>query len=102
MPSAEWFAASRFARATFVTRLILARGPNAYVARGDLTIRGVTRPGDLPFTLASKDGVARMSGRLVIDRAAFGVGQGQWRAATPVAARVVVTVAVTEPEMLKF
>jgi polyisoprenoid-binding protein YceI len=95
LPSGDWFAASRFARATFVTRSITARGPGAYVANGVLTIRGVARPVALPFTLAIRDGVARMNGRLAIDRNAFGVGQGQWQSATPVALNVIVAVQVT-------
>lgn len=95
LPSGDWFASARFARATFTTRSITARGPGAYVANGVLTIRGVARPVALPFTLAIQDGVARMNGKLTIDRTAFGVGQGQWQSATPIAPTVIVSVQVT-------
>ena len=95
LPTSDWFAAPSFARATFVTRSITAREPGAYVANGVLTIRGVAKPVALPFTLAIRDGVARMNGRLTIDRTAFGVGQGQWQSANPVALNVIVAVQVT-------
>jgi polyisoprenoid-binding protein YceI len=95
LPSGDWFAANRFPRATFVTRTITRTGPNRYSAAGDLTIRGVKRPVVLPFTLAITGNTAKMNGQLVLDRTAFGVGQGQWRTGSAVPAKVTVNVAVT-------
>ena len=95
LPSSDWFHARRFPRATFVTQSITRTGPNRYTAAGTLTLRGVTRPVTLPFTLAITGNTARMNGQLVLDRTAFGVGQGQWRTGAAVATRVTVNVAVT-------
>lgn len=75
LPSAAWFNSAAAPNATFVTREITARG-NGYAARGDLTIRGVTRPVTLPFTLTIEGDRATMAGTLAIARADFGVGAG--------------------------
>lgn len=54
-----------------------------YLARGDLTLRGVTVPVELPFTLEIIDGRAVADGVATIDRLAFGIGEendptGRW------------------------
>jgi polyisoprenoid-binding protein YceI len=95
LPSSDWFDAKRHPRATFTTRSIAANGPGKYVAQGDLTLRGVTRPVSLPFTLAINGDVAKMSGSTVLDRTAFGVGQGQWKDGSAVPVKVTVNVAIT-------
>lgn len=95
LPSSDWFDAKRHPRATFTTRSITAAGPGKYVAAGDLTLRGVTRPVNLPFTLAITGNTAKMNGSVVLDRTAFGVGQGQWKTGSAVDTKVTVTVAIT-------
>ena len=95
MPTGDWFSVKAFPRATFTSRRITAAGPGRYLAQGDLTIRNVTRPVTLPFTLAIKGDVARMQGSAPLDRSAFGVGQGQFKAGDTVALKVQVDVAIT-------
>jgi polyisoprenoid-binding protein YceI len=95
MPAADWFWVAKFARASFVSRAFRDLGGGRYVATGDLTLRGVTRPISLPFTLAIAGDKAVMKGSAVIDRTAFGVGQGQWKSGDVVATKVTVNVDVT-------
>ena len=95
MPTSDWFSVKVFPRATFTTRKITAAGPGRYVAQGDLTIRNVSRPVILPFSLAISGDAAKMSGSLPIDRSAFGVGQGQFKTGDMVALKVQVNVAIT-------
>jgi polyisoprenoid-binding protein YceI len=95
LPTADWFSVRAFPKATFVSRTITAAAPGRYVARGDLTIRGVTRPATLPFALTITGDTARMTGTVTLDRSAFGVGQGQWKSGEPVALKVQVNVAIT-------
>ncbi len=45
------------------------------MARGDLTLRGVTVPLDLPFSLTVQGDRATMDGRAQLDRRSFGMGQ---------------------------
>jgi len=78
LPNNDWFAAQRFPKAVFTTTAIKDLGGGHYQATGDLAIKGVHRPVVLPFTLAMAGDTARMSGQLVLNRTAFGIGQGQW------------------------
>lgn len=95
LPTGDWFSVKAFPKATFVSRTVTAAAPGRYVAQGDLTIRGVTRPATLPFALTIAGDTARMTGALTLDRSAFGVGQGQWKGGEPVALKVQVNVALT-------
>lgn len=94
LPSEDWFNAKAFPRATFRTRSFKDLGGGRYQALGDLTVRGVTRPVALPFTLAITGDTARMSGVAAIDRSVFGVGQGQFKGPETVghAVQVMVTI----------
>ena len=95
IPTDDWFAAGKFAQATFVTRDFRDLGGGKYAADGDLTIRGVKMPVTLPFTLAISGDTARMNGAVVLNRTAFGVGQGQWKTGEVVDTKVTVNVALT-------
>jgi polyisoprenoid-binding protein YceI len=95
LPTADWFSAKAFPKATFVSRRIAAMGPGRYIAQGDLTIRGVTRPVNLPFALTITGDTAKMAGAVILDRSAFGVGQGQWKTGEAVSLKVQVDVAIT-------
>jgi cytochrome b561/polyisoprenoid-binding protein YceI len=90
----DWFDATAHPKATFVAKTITRSGTNRYVANGTLTLRGVSKPLALPFTLTIKDDRATMSGTAKVDRLAFGVGQGEWAATSDVPATVDVTVRV--------
>ena len=78
-----------------MTREIKDLGGGRYQAVGDLTIRGVSHPAVLPFTLAITGDTARMNGQLALNRGAFGIGQGKWATADTVDTQVAVTVALT-------
>jgi len=95
MPTDDWFAASKFAKATFVSKSFRDLGGGKYEADGDLTVRGVTKPVALPFTLTITGDTARMNGAVVLNRTAFGVGQGQWKTGEVVDTKVTVNVALT-------
>ena len=95
IPTDDWFAADKFAQATFVSRDFRDLGGGKYVADGDLTVRGVKKPVTLPFTLAISGDTARMNGAIVLNRTAFGVGQGQWKTGEVVDTKVTVNVALT-------
>ena len=57
--------------------------------------RPLKKPVTLPFTLAISGDTARMSGAIVLNRTAFGVGQGQWTTGEVVDTKVTVNVALT-------
>ena len=89
------FAVDKFPTARFETTHITRLADGAYVADAKLTIRGVTKQVNLPFKLAFDGNRVRMTGKASLDRSAFGVGQGEWAASTPVAHMVTVSVDLT-------
>jgi polyisoprenoid-binding protein YceI len=95
MPGADWFSAKTQPKATFAAASFKDLGGGRYQAVGNLTLRGVTRPLVLPFTLAISGDTARMNGSVVLNRTAFGIGQGQWKTGDVVATEVTVNVALT-------
>jgi polyisoprenoid-binding protein YceI len=95
LPSPDWLSAKTQPRATFTTTAFKDLGGGKYQAAGDLTIRGVKRPIVLPFTLAISGDTAKMNGSVVLNRTAFGIGQGQWKTGDVVATEVTVNVALT-------
>ena len=95
LPSDDFFAAAKFPKATFVSTSIRSVGPGRYEAVGQLTLRGVTRPLTLPFALAITGAQAKMTAKVAINRLAFGVGQGEWKAVESIPAAVGLAVSLT-------
>ena len=95
LPLDDWFAAKRFPKATFTATSFKAMGGNRYQAIGNLTIRGVTKPLTLPFTLVITGGVAKMNASVGLNRLAFGVGQGDWKTTEVVPGTVTVNISLT-------
>lgn len=82
--SASWFDVEEFPVAIFKTESITLVEPNQYTARADLTIRGVTIPVVMPFSLEISDNgdgseSAVMRANISLMRLDFGVGQGEWQ-----------------------
>jgi polyisoprenoid-binding protein YceI len=78
LPGKDWFNIAEFPQAKFETTAIHKEGANAYEAVGTLTLRGVTKPLTLPFTLEINGTTAHAQGHVDLVRTAFGVGQGPW------------------------
>jgi polyisoprenoid-binding protein YceI len=78
LQGSDWFAVSRFPQARFETRGFRGLGNDRFEADADLTIRDVTRPVTVPFTLRPDPDGVRARGEVAINRTAWGVGQGQW------------------------
>lgn len=95
LPQAEWFAAKQFPKATFSAKSFKALGGNRYLATGSLTMRGVTKPLTLPFTLVITGGIAKMNASVGLSRLAFGVGQGEWKTTEVVPGTVTVNISLT-------
>jgi polyisoprenoid-binding protein YceI len=88
LESADFFDAARFPTMRFDSREVVP-APDGFAARGDLTIRDVTRPIEIPFAITAPLGVdpfgnQRFSaaGHVTISRHAFGVlGPKFWNGA---------------------
>jgi polyisoprenoid-binding protein YceI len=86
------FAVDKFPTARFETTGFKRLPGGDFLAQGKLTIRGISRPLELPFKLDIRGNHAHMTGKAVILRTDFGVGQGEWASPKPVAHEVTVTV----------
>lgn len=86
-----WFDTGKFPTARFVASSFRKAG-NRYEAVGQLTIRNITRPATLPFSLQAEGGRTRMRGELTLDRTQFGVGGGEFSGDKPLARAVRVQV----------
>lgn len=80
----DWFHVREYPKATFQTKSITKGDGDRYLAVADLTMRGVTKEVELPFTLKIEGGNAHAQGEVTVSRTAFGIGQGQWAANTVV------------------
>ena len=88
LTDSDFFDTSRFARATYRATRFRALGGNRYRADGTLTLRGVSKPVPLDFTLDINGDRARARGTATIDRTAFGVGQGDYAGTAEIAGPV--------------
>ena len=95
LPSGDWFDAAAHSKAVFTATKFAKTGADRYVAHGALSLRGVTRPLDLPFRLTITGDKAKVSGEASLDRTAFGVGQGEFTATDQIPGKVTVRVDLT-------
>ncbi len=95
LKGAQGFQTSQFPQARFVTRSFEHKQGNGYVATGDLTLKGITRPITLPFALIFTGNSVRMKGTAQVMRTDYNVGMGTWAAPTPVSHDVTVTIDLT-------
>lgn len=91
----EWFAVNEQPVATYTSDSIEAAADGGYVARGELDLKNVRLPVDVPFQWSESDGRAEMSGELVIDRTRFDIGSGEWKTGERIGVDVRVSFDVT-------
>ncbi len=77
LPSKVWFSAKKFPEATFTSENISKQG-DGFLAKGELMLKGVSVPLDLPFTLKIDGNQAVMTGAVDMDRTLWGVGAAPW------------------------
>ena len=92
LPSPDWFDSAAHPSAVFTATRFTQSGEGRYVAHGTLTLRGVSKPLDLPFDLRIEGAKATVGARANLDRLAFGVGQGEFAATDQIPAKVAVRV----------
>ena len=78
LPGRDWFFVKKFPDAVFQSTEFSKTGEDSYEAAGTLSIKGVSQPLTLPFTLTITDGIADMNGQVTLDRTLWDVGSGPW------------------------
>ncbi len=101
LKTADWFDVAKTPQARFVTTSISRGGAHAYVADGQLTIRGKTVPVKMPFTLVITGNTATMHGKVTLNRTDWGIGsgsdpKGEW-VSLSIPVQVKVTATAKEP-----
>lgn len=78
LPGKEWFFVKKFPDAIFQSSDFSKTGESSYAAAGTLSIKGVSHPLTLPFTLDIENGTADMRGDVTLDRTLWDLGSGAW------------------------
>lgn len=73
----EFFGVAAHPRAVFTAKGAERTGANSYRASGTLSLKGVSKPQSIRFTLSGTGRTRKVSGSASIARAAFGVGNGE-------------------------
>jgi polyisoprenoid-binding protein YceI len=87
----DWFNAKEFPEAKFESQKIEKAADGSYVANGQLTLKGTTKPVAMKFTLGGSGGTAQFAGNMTINRFDFNVGEG-WNDTSWVAQDVAVEI----------
>jgi cytochrome b561/polyisoprenoid-binding protein YceI len=90
LQTADWFDTAAQPKATFKAMAGKKVSPDTFELSGELTIKGITQPVVLPFTLTLDGTAAKAKGTVSIDRNAFGIGKGD--AAAAVGPEVTITI----------
>jgi polyisoprenoid-binding protein YceI len=91
----EWFGTRQFPKATFESSAVKAAGGGRFDVAGKLAIKGNTRDIVVPVTLAPAGADTAASGRFVIKRQDFRIGDGEWNDTSLVANEVQVRFKLT-------
>jgi len=70
----EWFNTEKYPRIDFKSKKF-EKTSGVYKVQGDLTIKGITKPVEIPFTFTNKDGSGVFKGQFTIPRAEFNLGK---------------------------
>lgn len=91
----EWFNASQYPKATFVSSSIKPAAGGKLTVTGKLTIKGKTAEVTFPLSVKHDAGKQIFEGALPIKRLAFNIGEGEWKDTSMVADDVTIKFRVT-------
>ena len=77
LPGKVWFSAKAFPDAVYTSTDISQDG-DGYIAKGELTLKGLSVPLDIPFNLDINGDTAVMTGAVEMDRTQWNVGAAPW------------------------
>jgi polyisoprenoid-binding protein YceI len=70
----EWFNTEKYPRISFQSKKI-EKTSSGYKAMGDLTIKGITKPIEMPFTFTTKDATGVFQSQFTLQRNDFQLGK---------------------------
>jgi cytochrome b561/polyisoprenoid-binding protein YceI len=92
LPSDDWLDSAHHPTAVFTATRFRKVGDDRFEALGRLELRGRTLPLELPFRLKIAGDRAEAHGTAIVDRGAFGVGQGEFAATDQIPAKVTIDI----------
>ena len=92
--AAEWFDFAKFPRAEFHATEIRRTAAGRYLARGQLSLKGVQQAVEVPFIWAETGDTAKMDGEFVVKRNPFSIGTGEWASTSVIGADVTIKFSV--------
>lgn len=88
----EWFDFARHQKAEFhasdIRRVSTSPASNRFMARGTLSLKGVSQAVEVPFNWGTSTNSANMDGEFSVKRGPFGIGTGEWMATDVIGADV--------------
>jgi len=77
LKSDDFFAVIKYPTATFsLTGVLAGSEPGQFTLAGNLTIRGITKPIEIPVTASQAGDTLMVNGKAVVDRSLYGVKFG--------------------------
>ena len=95
LPGKDWFNIKSFPTAEFISTDIIRDGKTSYVAKGNLLLKGVSKPVELPFSLSVNGDTAHAIGQTDLNRLDFNVGEGDFKTGDWIGLKVIVKVDIT-------
>ena len=74
----DWFGVTKFPQAVFESHDFTKEGDH-YLAKGSLTLHGISKPTEISFTLTHEGNLLKVTGETSLKRLAYGVGSGDWK-----------------------
>jgi len=94
--TSDWFDSDNYPDATFKSLTFESAGEGKYIAVGNLTIRGVSMPLSIPFTLDIQGKEAKMAGTVTLNRLDYKIGDtDEWKDDKTVGHTVTVAIDLT-------
>jgi polyisoprenoid-binding protein YceI len=73
-----FFDSRRHPTARFASTRIQAQGNGRFLVDGRLSVKGITRPAQVPVLLKAEGGNQRLTGTFTLKRLDFRIGEGMW------------------------
>jgi cytochrome b561/polyisoprenoid-binding protein YceI len=84
----EWFDCAHFPYAEFHSIEVRRVGVDSYIAKGTLSLKGISRLVEVPFVWSEAASAAALRGELTVKRSDFRIGTGEWAGSDVVGAEV--------------
>ncbi len=78
LPGKAWFSVKQFPEGVYKANKFSKTGEGQYIAEGTLSLKGIDKPLNLPFSLMIEQGQAIMTSQVVLDRTDWGIGEDPW------------------------